>query len=114
MILLTIISALIIDQLAGEIKKWHPLVGFGSLAGKVELIFRSPRTPSHENTVFKQRLQGVISLSLITLPFVFIGYFITSISELALTFNIIVLYFALGGKSLKQHAQNIYTPLVGR
>ncbi|MDH5257826.1 MAG: adenosylcobinamide-phosphate synthase CbiB [Gammaproteobacteria bacterium] len=107
MTFIIIFIALIIDQLFGEVKKWHPLAGFGLLANKVEAIFRL----SNNDDIFKQRLRGVVSLFLITAPFVLVCYFLTSIPELALVLNIIILYFAIGAKSLKQHAQNIYRPL---
>ena len=109
---ITIIFALIIDQLAGEIKKWHPLVGFGLLANKVEASFRSSDTAPDDGDIFTQRLRGALSLMLVTLPFVFACYLLVAIPEVAVIVNIIVLYFALGGKSLKQHAREIHAPLV--
>jgi len=107
MTFIIVFSALLLDQIVGEIKKWHPLVGFGLLANKVEKLFRL----SHNTNISLQRLRGTLALCLITLPFAVACYYLTSTSELSVILNIIILYFALGAKSLKQHANNIYIPL---
>ncbi len=112
MTLLIIILALGLDQLIGEIKKWHPLVGFGLLANKVEKYFqRKRRSSALSCNITKQRLIGAFAVALITIPFVFIGYALSSVPLFFILFDILVLYFALGAKSLKQHALNIYQPL---
>ena len=112
MTLLILLFSLAIDQMVGEVKKWHPLVGFGLLANKTEAFLRL----KNNDSVKKQRLFGVLALLLVTLPFVFLSYLLVAISESFLVIhfaiNVIILYFAIGAKSLKQHALNIYRPLI--
>lgn len=112
MTFLIILFALLLDQVIGEVKTWHPLVGFGLLANKAEKFLRqSSKTIIQQR---QQRARGIIALLLITLPFVFLTYEIINQVPPALAFflNLIILYFAIGAKSLKQHAQNIYRPLI--
>jgi adenosylcobinamide-phosphate synthase len=49
MISATILLGVLIDWLAGEPKRWHPLVGFGWIAQKVERAFNSEKNNSQKS-----------------------------------------------------------------
>lgn len=48
MISATIILGVLIDWLAGEPKRWHPLIGFGWIAKKVERVFNLQKVNSQK------------------------------------------------------------------
>ncbi len=84
----------------GEARRFHPLVGFGLLAHKLESLChkRLPRA------IFKQRVSGVLAVLLLVLPPVILAWFVSSLGFLI---NILILYLAIGCKSLQQHAQYV-------
>lgn len=97
---LIIAGALLLDALLGEPRRWHPLVGFGRLADRVEIKLNRPQGSS--------RLRGLTSLLLLLTPFVLIAAFLQSLHAVI---GLVLLYLALGGRSLMEHAQRIINAL---
>ena len=84
-----------LDAWLGEPRRWHPLVGFGHLAQRIEQRLNSGGRG--------WRSHGVSGWCLAVLPPVTLVWLL-SLSSLGWLVDILVLYFALGLKSLGQHA----------
>lgn len=99
---LVALAAVLLDRLFGEPKRFHPLVGFGWLAARAERLLRrgAPGDP------VGNRLRGLLAWGLLVVPLV---AFAAWLSHPLL--DILLLAFALGGKSLADHAQAIAAPL---
>ncbi|MDG3085159.1 adenosylcobinamide-phosphate synthase CbiB [Vibrio hannami] len=106
---LAVVFALWIDKCLGEPRRFHPLVGFGYLVKRIETFCRSISFLSEEQ-------QGLFAWLLAVVPLV-IGteYLVVFALELNIVFwfvlNVVILYLTIGGRSLIQHADNIYQPL---
>jgi adenosylcobinamide-phosphate synthase len=90
-----------LDRLLGEPRRWHPLVGFGALASACERAL---------NTGEWRRLRGLLACWLLVLP----GVAITLLFLLAMPpglprslIDAVLLYLALGGCSLGEHARRV-------
>lgn len=101
---LAVIAAVLLDALLGEPKRWHPLVGFGWLANRIETYLNQPNNP------LSTRIIGLCAWLLLLAPFALLSYFATQHS-LGWLVDVLLLYFAIGARSLMQHAQQIYMPL---
>lgn len=88
-----------LDWLCGETRRWHPLVGFGRLAAAVERqLNRHPGS----------YLRGALGWALGVLPLVALAAWITWLLGrqsfwLAAVWQVVVLYFCLGLRSLRDH-----------
>lgn len=103
------LAAVLLDGWLGEPRRWHPLAGFGRLAARLE-------TACHADT----RMRGAIVLALMLLPPTLlawgIGFGLRHLPGniggwLHAAFSIWALTFALGHRSLYDHAQPIVTAL---
>lgn len=101
---LAIIAAVLLDAMLGEPKRWHPLVGFGWLANQLEHKLNKGLQPLTARSI------GLLCWLILLAPFVAISYFATH-SILGWLADVLLLYFAIGARSLMQHAQQIYVPL---
>ena len=101
-----IILALALDWLIGEPKRWHPLIGFGTLVRRVEKIFYPPKTSNKQQIV-----RGFLAVSLLLIPLSTISYLIANIDFIGDVFGLIVLMLCLGHKSLHDHAKPIANAL---
>lgn len=114
-VLMTIVAvalALLLDNFWGEPKRFHPLIGFGKLANKIEASMRKKKR------LLKLSLKfwGLVAWLLAVLPLpiltaVSLSQLYLFSSELFVVANAVILYLTIGGKSLRQHAMAIYTPL---
>lgn len=96
------LAALLLDRLLGEPKRFHPLVGFGRLADRLERTLRRG-APGHP---LGNRLRGLIAWSILVVPLVLLaGMWTHPLVDLLL------LTFALGARSLAEHAQAVAAPL---
>ena len=95
-------AAVAVDWLLGEPRHWHPLVGFGRLTRALEA--RLYRVDS--------RLRGVLGVALLVLPITAV-FALTRwwFSAAAPVIDIALLYFALGHRSLHDHARPIAAAL---
>lgn len=110
-LLLWACAALLLDRILGEPSRFHPLVGFGNLAGYVErrLNGRSPSTASG------QRLRGGLAWLLLVLP---LPLLIALLDMAAATAGnrmaqsllaVLALYLSIGWQSLRQHGAAVAT-----
>lgn len=93
-------AGVVLDRLLGEVSRWHPLVGFGNLAAALE---------KRVNRGTARRARGVIAWTLVVVPFAALAYALRSALPAAGAWllDVALLYFALGGRSLAEHAQRV-------
>ncbi len=101
---LTVLTAVLLDALLGEPKRWHPLVGFGQLANALEKKLNTAQQPIYA------RMTGLLAWFILIAPLSGLAYGLSQ-TNAGWLIDILLLYFAIGAKSLLQHAQQIYTPL---
>lgn len=107
--LLILPLGLLLDRLLGEPRRWHPLVGFGRLANALEAALRKG-SPGH---ALGNRLRGALAWALLVLPLPLAcaGLLAQLAWPLALAGHALLLWFALGGRSLEEHALAVAKPL---
>lgn len=98
-IAIMVLLGVLLDMRLGEATRWHPLVGFGNLAIRLERILN---TGSHR---FKR---GGLAWLLIVLPFVVLTWGLTfwlARFDMLIAFAVhaLLLYFCLGLRSLRDH-----------
>lgn len=99
---LPILGALLLDQCLGEPRRWHPLVGFGCLARQVESrLNRQNGRP--------MRIAGTLAALLLLIPAALVGHVLSG--WLGPLFDLFLLYLAIGGKSLAEHARRVVEAL---
>jgi len=103
---IVIILAIFLDALFGEPRRWHPLVGFGKVAAAIESNLNVDNL-----TKINSNLLGLIALSLLIIPLTAVTAFISYTFNTYLLFEIIILYFAVGARSLVEHAQQVANAL---
>jgi adenosylcobinamide-phosphate synthase len=86
-----------LDHLLGEPKRWHPLVGFGRVAGWIERL---------ANLNGGSRVAGLIAWSLVVLPPVFLAGFLCTL-PLGWLLHPLLLCFARGGRALEEHGERV-------
>ena len=91
-----------LDRLLGEAKRWHPLVGFGALVNGVERLF---------NRGSWCRLSGLLAWALLVLPWVALAYWAGGQGLFGWLVDVLLLYLALGGRSLAEHAERVAADL---
>ncbi|AJQ93435.1 adenosylcobinamide-phosphate synthase CbiB [Gynuella sunshinyii] len=95
---LTIVIALLIDQLLGEPRCFHPLVGFGRWVTWVETrLYGTGSSP------LRARLTGVLAWMVAVLPIALLAFVLAQ--WLGMVMDILLLYLAIGRKSLCQHGR---------
>jgi len=104
-----VLCALLLDRMLGEVKQWHPLVAFGHYAESVLAMCYPP----HHSSAFKTVLLGAIAWLACVLPWVIIALLLDAYLPYGLhvMVSIGVLYFAIGARSLAEHADQVYAPL---
>jgi len=95
--------AVAVDFIFGEPKRYHPLIGFGYLATQLE----KKLNPSQRQALAQQRLLGLLGLTMLIMPFVLLAYWLCQIYFVGLIVDAALLYFALGHKSLHEHARAV-------
>lgn len=101
--MLIIVSAILLDQLLGEPRRGHPLIGFGRLVTFVELRINKPNS----NTAPKQKLVGIFAVGLLIIPFTGLVVLFLQTTNLDISISIAVLYLAIGRRSLIDHANRV-------
>ncbi|SDS44638.1 adenosylcobinamide-phosphate synthase [Halopseudomonas xinjiangensis] len=96
------LAAILLDQVLGEPRRWHPLVGFGWLASAIELRF---------NRGQPRRNKGLLAWSLAVLPLTFAAWLISNLPGIGWLAEMILLYLAIGLRSLSEHAMPIVRAL---
>jgi len=106
-IVIVILAALILDRLFGEPSRWHPLVGFGNLAKIIESRLNAKNAANN-----RQKFYGIFSLSLLIIPLTSIAAYLSYSYNNYLIIEIMTLYFAIGSRSLIEHAQRVADALL--
>ncbi|MCH8498790.1 MAG: adenosylcobinamide-phosphate synthase CbiB [Marinobacter sp.] len=95
--------ALVLDRLLGEPRRWHPLVGFGRLAGALETRMNHGR---------RRIMRGAIAVVLLVLPLLMLGLLVRSLPWLPqLVLEVLILWLALSLRGLTEHARAVIAPL---
>lgn len=92
-----------LDTLLGEPRRFHPLAGFGRLATWLEARLNAAGRG--------QRLHGVAALALLVMPGVAFAGWLQQQAAVGAVFSVVVLYAAIGLKSLHQHAEPVAVAL---
>lgn len=100
--LISLLAGVLLDRLIGEPRRWHPLAGFGFLAQCCEAWLRQG-APGH---ALGNRVRGLLGWGLLVLPLVALAMVCAHP-----LLDALLLGFALGGRSLAEHARAIATPL---
>ena len=103
-----LLLAVLLDCVFGEVSRWHPLVGFGNLAKRIELFFYPPEDNVHPENRFPP---GVLSVITAIVPIALIIWMLASIPYIGWFVEVAILYLAIGGCSLAEHARYISRPL---
>lgn len=103
---LAMLAAVLLDLALGEARRWHPLVLFGRLA-----------TFNEQKLYRDDRLRGVAAWSVSVLPWVVIAWLVSHAlaiysSWASTLFGALVLYLAIGYRSLGEHARPVATALL--
>jgi len=96
------LAAVLLDRLLGEPRRLHPLVGFGRL---VEAMERTAYGPLDASTV-SRRLRGALAVFFIIAPLVALVVLVPA-GAVGFIVDVLVLYFALGLRSLHDHARPV-------
>lgn len=89
------VAAVALDRLFGEPRRWHPLVGFGRLADWLEHRLNSGRG---------LRQRGLLACLLAVLPLTLLAWLLSALPMVGWLFSLLLLYLAIGLRSLAQHA----------
>ncbi len=95
---LLVACALLLDRFLGEPRRWHPLVGFGRYVAWIERKL---------NVGESGRLRGVLAWIVALGPFLLPVLFFSRQPALRPVVDVLVLYFALGLQSLREHAERV-------
>ena len=110
-------SAIAIDELFGEPKRFHPIVGFGNLANRVELKL-NPNTHLPIDFIADEkiitdlatRFRGLIGTAILVVPPVALSLAIPE-GILGIVLNVLILYLALARHSLRWHSTQVFQSL---
>ena len=107
-IALMVLGACALDRVLGEATRFHPLVGFGTLARKAEQRFNQSDLSAYQ----LNRVGLLCWLMLVLIPSVAtILLMLMADSIIQLFAGTLVLYVAIGGRSLQEHASRVYDDL---
>lgn len=92
-----------LDWRLGEATRWHPLVGFGKLAQRIEKKWNRSTLSAN-----RRYLLGACAWLVLMMPIVLLGWCITSWlagvdAMAAMMLHALLLYFSLGLRSLREH-----------
>jgi len=99
---LAAVAAVALDRLLGETKRFHPLVGFGALANALERVL---------NRGAVRRFSGLAAWALAVLPWVALAFWAKRYDVYGWLLDVVLLYLALGGRSLVEHAERVAADL---
>lgn len=104
---LMVLGACILDRLLGEPRRFHPLVGFGQLASRLEQRFNASATTT------QQQSRGLACWALLVLvPTIAVALLLPYLSAwLQILVSSAILYLVIGGRSLQEHATCVFQDL---
>ena len=103
--------ALIADAIFGELRRFHPLVGFGNLVDRIEKKYNL--TPAYIQPTPK-RLSGIKAWLVAVLPILAAAQclYLVLPEPGKVIFSGFCLYLVIGRRSLVEHALAVYKPLI--
>jgi adenosylcobinamide-phosphate synthase len=104
-----LLLAVLLDKLFGEPPRFHPLVGFGRLVRWVE--GKLYPADAQGESVKRMRVRGALGLALLLLPLTLLAVLLNWLPFIGWFYTILLLYLALGAKSLTQHAAAVVDAL---
>lgn len=109
--------AFCLDQLLGETPRFHPLAGFGRLAGWLEKRLNSG--PSKRYVTLAGVVAGIVAWCVMVLPPVLLTHWIGGLLAaqslwLFWGFSVLVLYLAIAWRSMAEHVIPIVVALSGQ
>ena len=107
-LLITLVAALLLDRLLGEPRRAHPLIAFGRLVQWLEQRLSEAESAS----VRGQRLRGSLAVGLLLIPLTMLLWFVDQWHDIALPLNLLILYLAIGSRSLIEHARQVRDALL--
>lgn len=121
LLILTVISALCLDWRVGEPLQFHPLVGFGNLAHWLENRLNhlnhqrseeaAQKLQTHKTGMFglPAIVVGGIATLLLIAPLACLVFILSNVLPLflSITLDIVILYWAIGHQSLREHVQRV-------
>ncbi|AGA35126.1 Adenosylcobinamide-phosphate synthase [Thioalkalivibrio nitratireducens DSM 14787] len=99
---LSTVAAVLLDGRWGEPGRLHPLVGFGRLGG----WFEARLNRSGASRRFRQA-RGGLAVVLLVVPATALTFWLAGLPIIGPLFGILVLYLALGHRSLAEHARPV-------
>ncbi len=122
MLALTYLCAVLLDRFFGEPRRFHPLVGFGRLAEALErrLFGRCSRRGSTSSihgvdgggiTPAARRARGALAVAILLVPLALVAALLAALPDVGAVFSVLALYFALGLRSLHDHARPVAATL---
>jgi adenosylcobinamide-phosphate synthase len=93
---LMLCAAVLLDHWLGEPRRFHPLVGFGWLARRVEQVFYGT---SH--------VRGVVAVCALLPPLAAFAAWLQSLETIGMLCSVLLLYFAIAPRSLREHAERV-------
>ena len=100
---LMIVAAVLLDLLLGEPRRFHPLAGFGLLAQWIEKIFYGPVDTAPAG----RYMRGIAAVAVLLMPLVLLAAMVQQTEILGAMFSVVVLYFAIAPRSLREHAERV-------
>lgn len=97
------LAAVLLDWWVGEPRRWHPLVGFGKLAERLERGLHG----GNGTSLRARRMRGTLGVLALLLPFTAATTALTALPYAGSVFSLLMLYFAIGHRSLHDHARPV-------
>lgn len=98
---LAALAGAVLDRALGEPARWHPLVGFGNGAKRIEQAL---------NRGGGSRIAGLLAWCLAVLPLVALSIFLCTLPY-GWLLHPLLLCFALGGRALAEHGERVASDL---
>lgn len=95
LLVLLALAGIALDTLLGEMQRWHPLVGFGRWANRIERRL---------NCGTNRFWRGTLAWLLAVMPFTLLAVWLTDSGIIGLLLHALLLYFCIGLRSLREHA----------
>lgn len=98
-------AALVLDQLLGEPRRWHPVVGFGTLASWLEQRLNQP-----DNAGIPR---GLLAVTILVVPLTMMAWLMVCLAPpwLVPVLETLGLWLALSLRGLREHALAVAVPL---
>jgi adenosylcobinamide-phosphate synthase len=101
------VAACALDRLLGETPRFHPLVGYGKLASRIEQHFNQNQPSPTAGKI------GLMCWALLVIAPTLVTVWLFAIADplLQLFMGTLLLYLVIGGRSLQEHASRVHGDL---